>query len=79
MKEYGPAIAVVLGVLLIGNRFWSIYSRHEHGFQATFQTGQMKCGPHAWDHLSQFASWTSAAPRPSKSCSQSLRLLLLLW
>ena len=41
IKRYGVAIAVVISVLAIGDRVWSIHSRHEHGLQSNFEAGQM--------------------------------------
>ena len=41
MKRYGVAIGVVVSVLAIGDRVWSIHSRHEHGFQSSFEAGRM--------------------------------------
>lgn len=41
MKRYGVAIGVVVSVLAIGDRVWLIHSRHEHGFQSSFEAGRM--------------------------------------
>ena len=41
MKRYGVAIGVVVAVLAIGDRVWSIHTRHEHGFQSSFEAGHM--------------------------------------
>lgn len=41
IKKYGPAAAVVLAVFIIGDRVWSIQTRHGRGYQATFEAGHM--------------------------------------